>query len=101
MLHCSFLLPRRFKYNPAQVKIHLYDGLYRNACPMISHELWTELHKLNRVEKLRVVQMLVNDLANDATLLFQPDVEYPVYTPYSNDAAAEILYKVLTDSEDQ
>jgi hypothetical protein len=67
---------------------------------MISDELWTQLHKLNRVEKLRVIQVLVNELANDAALLLQPDIEYPIYTPYGNEAAAEILHKVLMDTEE-
>lgn len=36
---------------------------------MLSRELITELHKLNRADKLRVVQLLVNDLSQEENLL--------------------------------
>src|SRR5690606_14636103 len=48
---------------------------------MIPDQLLLELQKLNRVDKLRVVQMLVNELALEEGVVLPADVEYPVYTP--------------------
>lgn len=39
----------------------------------ISHELLDELHKLNRADKLRIIQMLVGDLAAEEEVYFTPD----------------------------
>ena len=62
-------------------------------------QLLDELHKLNRVDKLRVVQSLVNDLAEEEEAFFTPGVEYPINTPYGNEAAAAVLLEALKDAE--
>ena len=66
---------------------------------MLSDQLLSELHKLTRADKLRVVQALVNDLAVEEETFFEPGVEYPIYTPYGNEAAASILFEALKDAE--
>jgi hypothetical protein len=66
---------------------------------MLTHELLNELHKLNRADKLRVVQLLVNELAAPETDLLQPNVEYPIYTPFGNEGAAQTLYEFLQASK--
>lgn len=66
---------------------------------MLSPELLDELHSLSRTEKLRIVQMLVNDLAEEE--LIAASVEYPIYTPLGNEQAASILYKVLQTAKNQ
>jgi len=67
---------------------------------MLSDKLLDELHRLSRTEKLRVVQLLVNELAEEETLLI-PGAEYPIYTPLGNEAAAQTLWEVLKASDDQ
>lgn len=62
-------------------------------------QLLDELHKLNRVDKLRVVQSLVNELAAEETANFNSGVEYPIYTPYGNEAAAAVLSEALKDEQ--
>jgi len=57
---------------------------------MITPELLDELHKLNRTEKLRVLQILANDLAVEEASLTS-DLEYPIYTPFGNEEAAQFL----------
>lgn len=66
---------------------------------MLSNQLLDELHKLSRADKLRVVQALVNDLAVEEEATFRPGVEYPIYTPYGNEAAAVILEKMLEEAK--
>jgi hypothetical protein len=61
---------------------------------MLSDKLLDDLHRLTRAEKLRVVQVLVNDLASTESI-FEQDVEYPIYTPYGNEAAAAVLENML------
>jgi hypothetical protein len=62
---------------------------------MLSNELLAELHRLNRTEKLRVVQLLVNELAAEETSFLTEGVEYPIYTPYGNEGAAKVLLDLL------
>jgi hypothetical protein len=64
---------------------------------MLSEKLLSELHQLNRAEKLRVIQVLANELAREESLL-EPGVEYPIYTPYGNEEAAQTLLKMLDDA---
>lgn len=69
---------------------------------MLSNELLDELHNLNKAEKLRLVQLLVNDLtAEEGTPQLESDVTYPIYTPYGNEEAARILYEVLQKAKEQ
>lgn len=62
---------------------------------MISHELLEELHKLDRADKLRIIQMLVGDLATEEDVYFTPGTTYEIVTPYGNEAAAQVLHDVL------
>lgn len=68
---------------------------------MIPDQLLLELQKLNRVDKLRVVQMLVNELALEEGVVLPADVEYPVYTPYGNESAAQVLLDALKQARDK
>ncbi len=59
---------------------------------MSLQELIPALRELPRVEKLRLVQFLVNELAREAELTpLQPHAEYPVWSPYDASEAAETL----------
>ena len=67
---------------------------------MLSDQLLSELHKLNPTEKLRVVQLLVNELANsDATLadIFPPGTLYEIPSPYDSFEAAQQMQAMLDD----
>ncbi len=68
---------------------------------MLSSELLGELYNLNRAEKLRLVQLLVNDLAAEEDTVFPAGVTYPIYTPYGNEEAARILFEVLQKAKEQ
>ena len=68
---------------------------------MLTSELLAEVHRLNRVEKLRLVQLLVNQLAAEEASLVAEAVEYPIYTPYGNENAAAVLLDLLNKESDQ
>ncbi len=61
---------------------------------MLSENLLTELPKLNRIEKLRVVQLLVNELASGEQTL-SPDHEYEVWSPDDSADTARQLMELL------
>lgn len=67
---------------------------------MVSEQLLDELHKLERTEKLRIVQMLVNELAAEITTLetsLKPGSQYEVWSPYDAFSAAETLQSMLDE----
>jgi hypothetical protein len=66
---------------------------------MLTPEFLDELRKLKRAEKLRVVQILVNDLAEEEGVSLTSELEYPIYTPFGNEAAAQILFEALRASK--
>jgi hypothetical protein len=67
------------------------QGIY-----MLSEKLLSELYQLNRAEKLRVIQVLANELAQEEALL-NPDVEYEIWSPYDSAEAAATLQQVLEE----
>jgi hypothetical protein len=66
---------------------------------MISEHLIEELRQLNRVEKLRVIQMLVNEITNEEEILTA--TEYEVWSPYDAPGAAAILMDMLEENQRQ
>jgi hypothetical protein len=68
---------------------------------MFSEELLTTLHKLSRTEKLRIVQILVNDLASEETTQIQPDREYAIWSPYDAHEAAQQLMALLEKDKEE
>jgi hypothetical protein len=62
---------------------------------MISEHLIEELRQLNRVEKLRVIQMLVNQITQEEEIL--TGTEYEVWSPYDAPGAAAILMDMLEE----
>ncbi len=74
------------------------NPLRRGETSIISDELLEELHRLSRTEKLRVIRLLADDLAQEEGLLI-PGAEYPIYTPLGNEAAAQTLMKMLEDDK--
>lgn len=66
---------------------------------MLSDELVTQLRQLNHVDKLRAMQLLVNEMASEAELLLSPHAEYAIFTPLGNEAAAQSLFEALNTAE--
>ncbi|MDQ2806459.1 MAG: hypothetical protein M3Z04_06015 [Chloroflexota bacterium] len=48
-----------------------------------------------------LVEWIIQGAAHDASILLRPGVEYPIYTPYGNEAVAAIMLNALeSDSVD-
>ena len=62
---------------------------------MISEHLLEELRHLNRVEKLHVIQMLLNHITQEEEIL--TGTEYEVWSPYDAPGAAAILMEMLEE----
>ncbi len=63
-------------------------------------ELLPNIHSLPRADKLRLIQFLAQELAEeDAPPVLVPGNEYPVWSPYDAFAAADTLLKILRAEE--
>lgn len=62
---------------------------------MVSTELVEQLRKLNRVDKLMVIQLLAAELANEETNLIKSGASYPIWSPYDAVEAANIMLEAL------
>jgi hypothetical protein len=66
---------------------------------MLSRELINELRRLNRTEKLRVVHILVHELAIEEGVLDLQET-YEVWSPYDAPEAAAILTQMLQEDKE-
>lgn len=61
-------------------------------------ELLPQVQALPRADKLRLMQLLVFELAREeGVALLQPDEDYPIWTPYNAFDAAATLLNVLKE----
>ncbi|MBK8035428.1 MAG: hypothetical protein IPK17_39185 [Chloroflexi bacterium] len=65
---------------------------------MSLEQLVHELHGLSRADKLRIVQLLVNDLAADDTTVLT-NAQYEVWSPSDSGEAARILLQMLEEDQ--
>ena len=66
---------------------------------MISGELLDELQKLDRREKLRVIQILAGELVIEDNEQLRTGATYEVWSPFDAPEAANTLLKMLEDNE--
>ena len=65
---------------------------------MLSHELLAVVHSLPRADKLRLMQVLLADLAQaEGVQLRETDAGYAVWSPYEAFEAAEALLEALNE----
>jgi hypothetical protein len=62
---------------------------------MSVEELFAELRKLNRGDKLRAMQVLVSELASEEEALLTPGASYEVWSPLDAPEAAATLTRLL------
>jgi hypothetical protein len=65
---------------------------------MSLQELLPALRRLDRAEKLRVMQFLVSELSREEGVVLESGSEYPVWSPYEAFEAADALTKILRTS---
>jgi hypothetical protein len=67
---------------------------------MSLNELLPMLQELPRVDKLRLIQFLVFELAREENItLFENDSAYPIWTPYNAFEAADVLLGALQEEK--
>ena len=65
-------------------------------------EILPAVHALPRVDKLRLLQVLADDIAQvEGLAVFQPGVAYPLLTPYTGHDAAVALQKMLDEEKEK
>jgi hypothetical protein len=62
---------------------------------MIDSHLFSELSRLDRADKLRIMQFLVTELAKEEGVLLKPNAEYPIWSPFNSYQAAGTLLNLL------
>ncbi len=62
-------------------------------------ELIPEAKSLSRVDKLRLIQLLAEDLAVDERADIKGNQSYPVWSPDPAFTAADIMCKALADKD--
>jgi hypothetical protein len=62
---------------------------------MVSTELVEQLCKLDRADKLQIIQLLATELANEENNLIKPGASYPIWSPYDAVEAASIMLEAL------
>ena len=67
---------------------------------MSTEELFAELHKLHRADKLRAMELLVVDLAAEDDVLLGSQAYYEIWSPFDAPVAAEKLMKLLEDEQE-
>ncbi len=58
-------------------------------------ELFVELRKLDRANKLRAMHVLVHELASEEEALLLRGTQYEIWSPFDAPGAAETLLKML------
>ena len=67
---------------------------------MSTEEVFGELRKLSRVNKLRAMEILVLELAAEEESLLSTGTEYEVWSPFDSPAAAQSLTKLLEQDKE-
>ncbi len=62
---------------------------------MIWIDLLTDLKRLDRADKLRVMQFLLIELVIDEGALLKPGMIYPVWSPYNSYRTAQQMLGLL------
>ncbi len=68
---------------------------------MLPETLKSDLHQLSRADKLRAVQLLIEDLALEEEFGIVPGAQYEVWSPYDSAEAAAILTQMLNEDKQQ
>jgi hypothetical protein len=63
-------------------------------------QLIPTIHNLNRSDKIQLLQIIVNDLAEEEKNLgLKHNEDYPIYSPLNAFSAADTLLKLLADNQ--
>lgn len=62
-------------------------------------EVLPEVRSLSRLDKIRLIQIIAQDLECDPACLIEPDRSYPIESPDQAFAAAATLLRALDSAE--
>jgi hypothetical protein len=62
-------------------------------------EVFPELQTLSRIDKIRLIQLLAQDLERDEGVLIEPGRSYPVWSPDRAFTAAAALLQALDNEK--
>lgn len=62
---------------------------------MIPANLISDLRKLDRGDKLRVMEFLVLELSKEEGALLKAGSEYPIWSPFNQQEAAQTMLELL------
>ena len=68
---------------------------------MVDAELLNAIQKLERQDKLYIMQVLISELAQEESEPIEEDLSYPVWSPYDADDAADTMLEVLQQAKSQ
>ncbi|VEP17914.1 conserved hypothetical protein [Hyella patelloides LEGE 07179] len=68
---------------------------------MVSAELLKTIQKLERQDKLYLMQVLISELANEESELIKDNLSYPIWSPYDAFEAADTMLEVLNQAKSQ
>ena len=83
-----------------------YDILTRGredleVIPLSLAQVLPEVQSLSRMDKVRLIQFLAQELERDDTSVIEPGQSYPVWSPDSAFSAANVLMQALEDEKTQ
>jgi len=68
---------------------------------MLPDTLIETLHHLDHAAKLKAMQLLVNDLADEETPKLDLNAQYEVWSPFASGEAVAVLMKLLEETRTQ
>ena len=64
-------------------------------------EVLPEVQSLSRLDKIRLIQLLAQELEQDESSLIEPGRSYPIWSPERAFSAAAVLLQALEDEKGQ
>ena len=62
-------------------------------------EVLPKLKELDRKDKIRAIQFLVNEVAKEEEIVFEESKTYEIWSPFDSFEAAEQLQKMIDEEE--
>ncbi len=63
------------------------------------NDVLSDLHELSRIDKIRVIQFLADDLAHEESSLIEAGRSYPIWSPDKAFSAAATMLQALEEDK--
>jgi hypothetical protein len=61
------------------------------------NDVLSDFHELSRLDRIRVIQALAEDLAHDESSLIEAGRSYPIWSPDKAFSAADVMLQALEE----